>query len=74
MTEFKLLRIEPILVRSTASTADAGTDTEGVNCATGGSVAIDGAVFSETSGLVGCSISSSTGEKKYGHETSDRVL
>lgn len=67
MTELKLLRMEPILARSTLSTAAAESDTEGVNCATGCSVATGGSVFAgtgvDTSGLAGHLLCSSIGEK-----------
>lgn len=67
MTELKLLRMDPILPRSTLSTDAAGAATGGVTCATGCSVATDGSDFAgtgvDTSGWVGRSTRSST-EKK----------
>lgn len=67
MTEFKLLRMDPILLRSTPSTPAAGAASRGTACGTGCCDATDGSVFAETgmetSVWVGCSICSSTGEQ-----------
>lgn len=64
MTELKLLRIEPILLRSTPSAAAAGAATGGVTCLRGRS---DGSLAAgtgpDTCGWAGLSVWSSTEQR-----------
>lgn len=70
MTELKLLRMEPILLRSTLATAAAVAATGSVTSLKGCSVATDGSLVVETgadaSGWVRLSVCSSTEKEKYG--------
>lgn len=77
MTELRLLRMEPILLRSTLSTAAAESAAGGGNCSTGCSVATDGFVFAGAGAdtsllLVGHLICSSDQEEEYGSERGNR--
>lgn len=73
MTELRLLRMQPILLRSTLSTAAAESAAGGGNCSAGCSVATDAFVFAGARAdtsllLVGHLICSSNQEGKYGSE------
>lgn len=76
-TELKLLRMEPILFMSTLSRAAAGAAMGGEMCVMMGcSVATNGALFAGigagTSGWRTGSVRSSTEERKYGSDNSER--
>lgn len=77
MTELRLLRMEPILARSIASTAAAPSDTGAVSCATGRSAATDGSALAgngaDAPGFVGYSICCSNGGDKAEREKSARA-